>query len=121
MKFEKKLVEAEKGSIRTECGDVMKKEGTKSGQQQKKRIFFGKGGWSKQEAERRLGEGEEIWWEMTQRGKDIAMQENKVQIEESRYAIEAKKIIITEEAPEYLGNKRKNKKGEMEIIGEITA
>ena len=50
-----------------------------------------------------------------QRGVDIERQENRTQIEESRYAKEVKKIIMEEEVPEYLGSKRKNKTGEMEI------
>ena len=52
-----------------------------------------------------------------QRGMDIERQENRTQIEESRFAKEVKRIIITVEIPEYIGNNRKNKKGEMEITG----
>ena len=63
--------------------------------------------------ERRLEEGEEICWELMQRGIDTERQENRTQLEESRYATEVKKII-TEEVPKYLRSNRKNKKVELE-------
>ena len=56
-----------------------------------RRRFFEKKGWSRREVERRLEEGEEIWWEMTQRGRDIERQGNRAQIDESRFANEVNK------------------------------
>ena len=117
IKFEKKLEESEERSIGKECWEQIKKKENKTELEETRRKFFEKRGWSRQEVERRLEEGEEIWGEMTQRGIDIERQENRIKIEESRFAKEVKKIINTGEIPEYIGNNRKNKKGEMEITG----
>ena len=60
IKFEKKLVESEEGSIGKECWEQIKKKEHKTELEETRRKFFQKTGWSRLEGERRLEEGEEI-------------------------------------------------------------
>ena len=113
-KFERKLVETEMGSIGRECWDIIKKKGDKTEREVMRRKYFKNKGWSRLEVERRLEEGEEIWWELMQTGIYTERQENRAHLEQSRYAKEVKRII-TDKVPEYLRNNRRNKKGELEM------
>ena len=60
IKFEKKLVESEEGSIGSECWKQIKKKESKTEVEETRRKFFEKRGWLRLEVERKMEEGEEI-------------------------------------------------------------
>ena len=75
-----------------------------------------RGGWSEHGWERRREEGLKTCRELERVSRDVRVQEMEVQIRESRYAEDLKKLLLEDRRPKYLEGVMDRKNNEIERI-----
>ena len=115
VKFEEKLRGLE-GGLRRGCVRLIDLKRRDTRAERETLEFLESRGWSEQEWERRREERLETWRESERVSRDIGIQETEVQIRESRYAEDSKRLLLEERRPKYLEGVKDRKKKEIERI-----
>ena len=104
MKYEQKVIESEGDTIMKECMRVLTSSNMMTEMGDRRRKFYEDKGWAANEVTRRIKEGETVWLEMTERGKDEERQRRTTEIRESIFTREISQIINHQDIPNYLKN-----------------
>ena len=114
MKYEQKLLQSEEDTIRKEYMRMIIGADANKEMGERRRKFYENKGWSAKKVSKRHIEGETVWPEIIERGKDEERQKRTGEIRESRFAREISQIINPRETPIYLRSTGTKKKKELD-------